>query len=87
LSLLLERAAINLPVDAIEYVILRYHHTRDHLFEAQIKVMFKSSPRPVEKALLLMVIRDAWNYFPHQSLNGGCPAQKLAILDKIPPTQ
>jgi hypothetical protein len=84
LSRLLKQAAIDLHVDVIEYVIFRYHHTRDYLFEAQMKGMFKSSARPIDKGLLLMVIRDAWNYFPHQTLSGGCPAQNLAILDESP---
>jgi hypothetical protein len=82
MSSLLEEAGIDLPVDMIEFVIFRYHHTRDYLFEAQMKAMFKSAARPIEKDIFLMVIRDAWNYFPHQSLSGGCPAQNLAILDE-----
>jgi hypothetical protein len=82
LSCLLEEAGLDLHPDMVEFVIFRYHHTRDYLFEAQMKAMFKSSGRHVEKGLFLMVIRDAWNYFPHQSLSGGCPAQNLAILDE-----
>jgi hypothetical protein len=31
--------------------------------------------------VILSVIQDAWNYFPHSSLNGQCPAEIMAAGD------
>jgi hypothetical protein len=30
----------------------------------------------------VQVIQDAWNYFPHRFLNGRCPAEVMAELNK-----
>lgn len=82
LSCLVEEAGLDLPVDMVEILIFRYHHSRYYLFEAHMKAIFKSATTPIERGVFLMVIHDAWNYLPHRSLNGGCPAQNLVILDE-----
>jgi hypothetical protein len=30
---------------------------------------------------IISIIQDAWNYFPHQSLKGKCPAELFAELN------
>lgn len=75
LTRLLEQAAIDDPPGLVQYVIYEYHHTRFTLFLKQMIAMFKSSGKRIDKGLLLMVIQDAWNYFPHSSLQGKCPAE------------
>jgi hypothetical protein len=34
-------------------------------------------PATVDIDVLLPIIQDAWNYFPHLSLNGRCPAELM----------
>jgi hypothetical protein len=43
--------------------------------------MFTSPDRSVDLSLVFPVIRDAWNYFPHRSLEGRCPAELLVVVD------
>ena len=78
LARLLQMAEIDLPIAAIKSVILDYHHTRFTLFFAQMTAMFKSAEMRVDKAVWSIVIQDAWNYFPHLSLDGRCPAEIMA---------
>jgi hypothetical protein len=40
--------------------------------------MFALSERPLDEQVVALIIEDAWNYFPHQSLNGRSPAELMA---------
>ena len=40
--------------------------------------LFRAEEAEVDS--LLPVIQDAWNYFPHRSLGGRCPAEVMADL-------
>jgi hypothetical protein len=33
---------------------------------------------PLDEDVLLPDVEDAWNYFPHESLNGRSPAELMA---------
>jgi hypothetical protein len=82
LSQLLQQAGLDdVPVALVQSVILDYHHSRPNLFIAQMTAMLKSAPKRIDKNVAVMVMQDAWNYFPHLSLAGGCPADRLAIFD------
>jgi hypothetical protein len=72
---LLKVAEIDSPLGLIQSLVLDYHHSRFNLFLSQMTTMFKKAPKPVDKGALLIVIQDAWNYFPHLSLQGKCPAE------------
>jgi hypothetical protein len=74
---LLEQAQIDEPINLIQWIVLDYHHTRFNTFFAQMLSMFASAPAPVDKDALLLVMDDAWHYFPHLSLGGKCPAEIL----------
>ncbi len=43
---------------------------------ADMLTLFEADDRDLDT--LLPVIQDAWNYLPHQSLNGRCPAEVMA---------
>lgn len=71
---LLEKAGIDNEPGLIEFIVLKYHHTRYTLFRKQMESMFKTG-RKLEKGLISIVIQDVWNYLPHSSLQGRCPAE------------
>jgi hypothetical protein len=74
---LLQQAGFGLPdeVDMIQYLVSYYHHTRFNTFFSQITSMFASAPTAVDKDALLLVMTDAWHYFPHASLSGKSPVE------------
>jgi len=39
--------------------------------------MFDNGLGPAELENVLEIVNDAWNYFPHKSLDGLCPTEKL----------
>jgi hypothetical protein len=86
LSRLLEQAHTGVPVDLIKSVIFDYSHKRFNLYVRQLFAMFDSSPHPIGEDILLPVIADAWNYFPHKSLNGRSPAEVMAEQMRPPGT-
>jgi hypothetical protein len=50
------------------------------LYLPQLLAFFDSGADGTDIDTLLPVIQDAWNYFPHRSLNGRSPAEVLAEL-------
>lgn len=76
LERLLKKAGLDdVPLGLAQSVILDYHHTRFDSFFAQMSEMFKQSPKRVDRGAVKIVMQDAWNYFPHLSLRGKCPAE------------
>jgi hypothetical protein len=72
---LLKRAGIGDSTDMVECVVSDYHDTRFTTFFAQMEGMFASAPFAVDKDALFLVTADLWNYSPHSSLGGKCPAE------------
>lgn len=68
---------------SIQFSILDYHHTRFDSFLSQMSEMLKRAPRRVDRGTIKLVMQDAWNYFPHASLRGKCPAElALSALER-----
>jgi len=42
-----------------------------------IIAMFDTGQGALELENILEIVNDAWNYFPHKSLDGLCPTEKL----------
>jgi hypothetical protein len=78
LARLLQMPGIDVPLDVIKFLIFDYHHTRFNDYTAQLLAMFALSERPLDERFVLSIIEDAWNYFPHRSLNGRSPAEVTA---------
>jgi len=80
LSGLLEEMESTASIDRIKNYI---HESTDSLPSAQhvIQLYFlcRTDRTPVDDSVLLAVLLDAWNYFPHFSLAGRSPAE--ALLD------
>jgi hypothetical protein len=81
LSDLLDKAQTGLKADAIQSLVFDYHHTRSDAYAAQMLSLFASSKSPLDDDEVISVTRDAWNYFPHRSLMGRCPAELLGDMD------
>jgi hypothetical protein len=66
-------------VDDIKQLILEHDGTT-HPSEcfADMIPLFRASKDDLDS--LLPVIQDAWNYFPHRSLGGRCPAEVMVDL-------
>jgi hypothetical protein len=78
LARLLQMPGIDVPLDVVEFVIFEYHHDRFNTYIAQWLAMFALSERPLDERSVLLIIEDAWNYFPHRSLHGRSPAEVMA---------
>jgi hypothetical protein len=78
LSRLLQKAGTDFPVDAIQSLVFGYHHTRFNTYLVQLRTLFASLDNPVNENVALPLIEDAWNYFPHESLNGRSPAEVMS---------
>jgi hypothetical protein len=78
LSRLLRKAGADISVDVIRSLIFGYHHTRFKTYQAQLLALFATLQNPIDEDVLLPIVEDAWNYFPHESLNGRSPAELMA---------
>ena len=50
------------------------------VYLSRLLALFDSADNGVNIDTLLPVIQDAWNYFPHRSLEGRSPAEVFAEL-------
>src|SRR6476660_1204488 len=80
LSDLLQESEVGLPLDAVQNLIFEYNHARFKTYVAQMLALFRSAGHLADEDAVVAVIQDAWNYFPHRSLNGRCPAEVMADL-------
>jgi hypothetical protein len=78
LSRLLRKAGADISVEVIETLIFGYHHTRFKTYRARLLALFSTLENFIDKDVLLPIVEDAWNYFPHDSLNGRSPADLIA---------
>ena len=80
LSDLLQKSEVGLPLDTIRNLIFEYNHAHFKTYVAQMLTLFRSARHPADEDAVVAVIQDAWDYFPHRSLNGRCPAEVMANL-------
>jgi hypothetical protein len=82
ISFLLERFGSAATVEDVKKMILEHDEAR-HPSEcfADLFVLFDAGEDDLNH--LLPVIQAAWNYFPHRSLGGSCPA--IAMADLVQP--
>ena len=69
-----------LTIDMIKDLI--WHEEGDkafHDFIAEAFGYFKDIKDTNELNRVLQVFNDAWNYFPHKSLDGLCPMEKIIV--------
>lgn len=79
ISFLLERFGSAATVEDVKTMILEHDEAR-HPSEcfADLFMLFDTGEDDLDH--LLLVIQEAWNYFPHRSLGGSCPAIGMANL-------
>ena len=79
ISFLLERFGSAATVEDIKTMILEHDEAR-HPSEyfADLLMLFNAGEDDLDH--LLPVVQEAWNYFPHRSLGGHCPAMAIANL-------
>ncbi len=83
ISILLGRYGSTATPNDIKALIFGQDHTnRPSQWVADLVVIFKAPSEDIGS--LLPVIQDAWNYFPHRSLGGRCPAETFAELARAP---
>jgi len=85
LASLLEQARSTVTVDAIKYAIFNLGHTRFREYRDGMLELLDSSDSAVDIDVAVPVIQDAWNFFPHQSLNGQSPAEVFESKSGIRP--
>jgi len=79
LSDLLEQTKSTATLDDIKQVILKETDLmRPSHYFAQLFALIKTGNKSIDDRVLLSVIQDAWNNFPHLRLNGHSPAEILA---------
>ena len=82
ISFLLERFGSTATVEDFKRIILEHDEAR-HPSECfgDLLMLFSAGEEDLDH--LLPVVQEAWNYFPHRSLGGRCPA--IAMVDLAQP--
>jgi transposase len=75
LSDLLEQTNSAATLDDIKRLIFESDLRRPSRHFGQLIALFHSPAKSISDHVLLPVIQDAWNYFPHLLLSGQCPAE------------
>lgn len=69
----LRRTLAIVTTEEIEALVFKMGH---HNFRTYVTYMVDLLPKDDEATL--QVIQDCWNYFPHHSLDGKCPAEVMS---------
>ncbi len=77
LEQLLNDAESVVTIDKVKALVFEADNEDFRTYLAAMLSAIDSDVDDVEQAAL-QVIQDAWNYFPHRSLNGRCPAEVMA---------
>jgi hypothetical protein len=77
LAELLERAEIGIPVATIKSIISENEHAEFRPYLNGMLALFSDAKCSIEEEVLLSVVQDAWNYFPHRSLKGLSPIEMM----------
>ncbi len=81
-SSLLTKVGSSGTLDDVKGIILNDSVSlRPSAYLVKLARLFTSPQKSVDLSLVFPVIRDAWNYFPHRSLEGRCPAELLVVVD------
>jgi hypothetical protein len=75
LSALLIRAGRPATLDGIKAIIFDEGHSKLSAYITKMLELLKSRDNDID--MILPVLQDAWNYFPHRSLDGHSPAERL----------
>lgn len=86
ISLLLDVYGSGATVEDVKKLILE-HHGAIHSSECLGDLLMMFNPCEEDFRLFLPIIQDAWNYFPHGSLGGRCPAELLPVLARSSKTR
>ena len=78
LSALLIRAGRPTTLNRIKAIIFDKGHTQLSVYVTEMLQTFQSSTIEIDD--ILPTLQDAWNYFPHRSLDGKSPAERLLLL-------
>ena len=78
LSALLVRAGRPATLDGIKTIIFDEGHTQLSAYVTKMLRIFEPSQIAIED--IVPALQDAWNYFPHRSLDGQSPAERLLDL-------
>ena len=77
MSALLRRNKSDVTVDEMAAVIFEAEHERPAGEQlADFIRMFKAPDAQIDTVIAL--VQEAWNYFPHRTLDGLCPAEVMA---------
>ena len=74
LTALLEETQSDFTLEDVKAVI--YDEDDEDDF-TQAMAMFDNGQGLVEMSTVIEALSDAWNFFPHKSLNGLCPKEQL----------
>lgn len=77
ISALLEENKSSKTVDDIASIIFHADHAR-HASEYLVDLIRMFNIPEAQLDMIIPLVEDAWNYFPHQALNGQSPAQVMA---------
>jgi hypothetical protein len=73
-ELLVQSKSTSTP-EHIKSIIYNESTKRASEYIADLIALFDSPQATIDLDILLPVLQDAWNYFPHRSLGGKCPAE------------
>jgi hypothetical protein len=81
---LLERSKSPATLDDIQRLIFNESDQipPSHYIE-QLLSLIRTPEARINDDVIIPIIRDAWNYFPHRRLNGRAPAEILGGIDPI----
>ena len=74
LSELLKETVSDFGLQDIKDII---YNEKDQDDLTQVTAMFDCGQGAIEMSTILELVNDAWNYFPHKTLSGLCPMEKL----------
>jgi hypothetical protein len=72
---LLEEFESDFTLGRVRNLILEADHTSFNAYVIVMLSLFNYDDVADADDAVLQVIQDAWNYLPHRSLNGRCPAE------------
>jgi uncharacterized protein DUF6429 len=83
ISELLKKAKSTTTLDDIQRIIFEEVGLPPSHYFAKLLALFHTPETKIDDAVVLQVIQDAWNYFPHFRLNGCAPAEVTAGISPV----
>jgi len=82
ISIILEVYGSGAKVDDVNELISEHDEAIDP-GECLADLLITFNPCEEDFGLFLPIIHDAWNYFPHVSLGGRCPAELMPVVTRL----